>query len=259
MRRTDGVVRLGSHSELAEEYSLKFLGNLHSAETSGRYRNRKEQAVISASTEGSSAHQVLPRAVQNERTGVIRSFYGIAARLDRVGFGMLRLGLVVVLCWIGGLKAANYEAEGIVPFVANSPLMNFFYHHPAPDYREQNPAGGLNIASHEWNETNGTYVFSYGLGCIIVALGILIALHPLFPQVAAVGSFLVILMACTTLSFLATTPEAWVSGPGYSVHGFPFLALPGLLVVKDCIMLGAAMLTMADSAKSYLKRIGAAN
>jgi len=51
--------------------------------------------------------------------------YFKAARLDRVGFGMLRIGLVVVLCWIGGLKAANYEAEGIVPFVANSPLMRF--------------------------------------------------------------------------------------------------------------------------------------
>jgi len=189
----------------------------------------------------------------------MRFFYRIAARLDRFGFGMLRLGLVVVLCWIGGLKAANYEAEGIVPFVANSPLMNFFYHHPAPEYRQQNPAGGLNIASHEWNETNGTYVFSYKLGCIIVGLGILIALNPLFPQVAAVGSFFVVLMACTTLSFLVTTPETWVSGPGNSVHGFPFLALPGLLVVKDSIMLGAAILTMADSAKTYLRRIGEAN
>lgn len=68
-----------------------------------------------------------------------------AARLDRFGFAMLRLGLVVVLCWIGSLKAANYEAEGMVPFVANSPLMNFFYHHPAPEYRGQNPAGAINV------------------------------------------------------------------------------------------------------------------
>jgi len=177
-----------------------------------------------------------------------------AARLDRIGFAMLRLGLVVVLCWIGGLKAANYEAEGIVPFVANSPLMSFFYHRPGVEYREHNPAGGLNVESHAWNETNGTYVFSYGLGCAIVAFGLLIALHPVVPQVAAVGSFLVLLMACTTLSFLITTPEAWVSGPGATVHGFPFLAVPGLLVVKDSIMLGAAILTMADSAKSYLLR-----
>jgi uncharacterized membrane protein YkgB len=183
----------------------------------------------------------------------VRSLYLAAAQLDRVGFGMLRLGLVVVLCWIGGLKAARYEAEGIVPFVANSPIMSFFYHHLAPEYRVPNQAGGLNMDNREWNETNGTYVVSYGLGFVIVSFGFLIALHPLLPQVAAIGSFLVMLMAVTTLSFLVTTPEAWVTGAG-AVHGFPFLALPGLLVVKDSIMLGAAVLTMADSARVYLKR-----
>src|SRR6516162_1965427 len=215
--------------------------------------------MISSPPQELRSHESTTGAGHYELSGVIRSFYVTAARLDRFGFAVLRLGLVVVLCWIGGLKAANYEAEGIVPFVANSPLMSFFYHHPAPEYRERNPAGGLNIANHEWNETNGTYAFSYGLGCVIVGLGLLIALHPLRPQVAAVGSFLVVLMALTTLSFLVTTPEAWVSGPGNTVHGFPFLALPGLLVVKDCIMLGAAILTMADSAKTYLRTIGETN
>ena len=201
-----------------------------------------------------ASHEWMHSSERKERISGIRPLYLAVARLDRFGFGMLRLGLIVVLCWIGGLKATNYEAEGIVPFVANSPLMNFFYHHPA-EYGEENPAGGLNIANHEWNESNGTYVFSYGLGCVIVGLGLLIALHPVLPQVAAVGSFLVTLMALTTLSFLITTPEAWVSGPGATVHGFPFLALPGLLVVKDSIMLGAAILTMADSAKVYLRRV----
>jgi reactive chlorine resistance protein C len=83
---------------------------------------------------------------------------------------------------------------------------------------------------------------------------VLIALHSLLPQVATIGSFLLILMSLATLSFLITTPEAWVSGPDSGVHGFPFLALPGLLVVKDCIMLGGAILTMADSARVYLRR-----
>ena len=213
--------------------------------------------MITSSTEKLVSFGAKASTSEKAGNGIVESLYKAAAQLDRVGFAMLRLGLVIVLCWIGGLKAANYEAEGIVPFVANSPLMSFFYHHPAPEYREQNAAGGLNVENHQWNETNGTYLFSYGLGCVIVGLGILIALHPVFPQVAAIGSFLVILMALTTLSFLVTTPEAWVSGPG--VHGFPFLALPGLLVVKDSIMLGAAVLTMADSAKVYLSRQADAN
>ena len=52
--------------------------------------------MIGTSTQGSSAHETLARAAHDERTGVIRSFYGNAARLDHIGFGMLRLGLVIV-------------------------------------------------------------------------------------------------------------------------------------------------------------------
>src|SRR5437764_8860140 len=45
---------------------------------------------------------------------MIGRIYERAARLDRVGMGLLRLGLIIVLCWIGGLKFAEYEGEGIV-------------------------------------------------------------------------------------------------------------------------------------------------
>ena len=169
--------------------------------------------------------------------------------------GMLRLGLAVVLIWIGGLKFASYEADGIVPLVANSPFMSFLYHHPAPEYREHmNKEGQVVPANQRWNESNGTYPVSYGLGVVIVSLGIMIALYPIWPQVSAVGSFLLILMTLTTLSFLVTTPEAWVPALGDPHHGFPYLSGAGRLVVKDCIMLGGAIVTMADAAKAYLRR-----
>lgn len=190
--------------------------------------------------------------------GIIRRLYIRAASLDRVGMGLLRLGLVIVLVWIGGLKFAKYEADGIVPLVANSPLMSFFYHFPAPEYKSyMNPEGALNPAHRQWHEENGTYPFADGLGLVIVAIGILIALYPVLPQASAAGSFLLILMACTTLSFLITTPEAWVPALGDSTHGFPYLSGVGRLVIKDAIMLGAAFVTLADSAKAYLRRAGA--
>ena len=180
-----------------------------------------------------------------------------AASLDRVGMGLLRLGLVVVLVWIGSLKFARYEADSIVPLVANSPLMSFFYHRPAPEYQHyMNKEGELVAAHRTWHEWNGTYPLSYGLGVVIVSIGILIALDPILPQVAAVGSFLLILMSCTTLSFLITTPEAWVPALGDAAHGFPYLSGVGRLVVKDAIMLGGAVVTLADSAKAYLRRAG---
>jgi reactive chlorine resistance protein C len=185
----------------------------------------------------------------------VKRIYFQAAKLDRLGMGMLRLGLVIVLLWIGGLKFASYEADGIVPLVANSPMMSFLYHHPAPEYHQyMNKEGEMNPVHEQWQRSNGTYPVSYGLGIVIVFLGILIALYPIWPQASAVGSFLLILMSFVTLSFLVTTPEAWVPALGDPHHGFPYLSGAGRLIVKDVIMLGAAVVTMADSAKAYLRR-----
>jgi uncharacterized membrane protein YkgB len=37
-------------------------------------------------------------------------------------------------------------------------------------------------------------------------------------------------------------------------HGFPFLSGAGRLVIKDAIMMGAALVVMADSAKAGLRK-----
>ena len=185
--------------------------------------------------------------------GVARLFER-AARLDRAGVAVTRAGLIVVLVWIGGLKAFPYEADGIVPFVANSPLMGFFYADPGDYKAHMNPEGALVPANRAWHEANHTYEFAYGLGAVIVLYGLLLCLHPWVPQAAAVGSFLVFIMSLVTLSFLVTTPECWVPSLGDAQHGFPYLSGRGRLVVKDAIMMGAALVTMADSAKAYLRK-----
>lgn len=88
------------------------------------------------STQQSPPAHVTPAGRPWHSDSGLISIYALAARLDRFGVGALRFSLVVVLFWIGGLKFANYEADGIVPLVANSPLMEFFYHHSAPEYRQ---------------------------------------------------------------------------------------------------------------------------
>jgi uncharacterized membrane protein YkgB len=186
----------------------------------------------------------------------INKLFELAAQLDRAGMTLTRIGLVVVLVWIGSLKIFAYEDEGIVPFVANSPFMSFFYQQPAGEYRQHmNKEGELVPANREWHERNGTYFFAYGLGSVIVAYGILIALHPWLPGISALGSFLVFVMSFVTLSFLVTTPECWVPALGSSEHGFPLFSGAGRLVIKDAIMASAALVTMADSAKAYLRRV----
>lgn len=182
--------------------------------------------------------------------------FEMASRADRVGIAVTRVGLIVVLLWIGGLKAFPYEADGIIPFVANSPFMSFLLADPENYKPHMNPEGVLNPENRAWHEANGTYLFAYGLGSIIVLYGLLLCLHPWFPQAAAVGSFLVVIMSFVTLSFLITTPESWVPDLGDAHHGFPYLSGRGRLVVKDAIMMGAALVTMADSAKAYLRKRG---
>jgi uncharacterized membrane protein YkgB len=189
----------------------------------------------------------------NDKSWIVRLFEA-AARMDKLGIAATRVGLIVVLLWIGGLKAFPYEADGIVPFVANSPTMSFLLNDPTNYKSHMNPEGALVPANRAWHEANGTYTFAYGLGTVIVVYGLLLCLHPWYPQAAALGSFLIVVMSFVTLSFLITTPESWVPSLGDRQHGFPYLSGRGRLVIKDVIMLGAALVTMADSAKAYLRK-----
>lgn len=187
----------------------------------------------------------------------MKQLFTYAAGLQKTGVHVCRIGLVMVLLWIGGLKVFEYEAAGIVPFVANSPTMNFFYHFDAPEYKQyMNREGEYKPANIEWHKQNHTYIFSYGLGAVIVAIGVLIALYPVAPGWSAFGSFLAIIMSIVTLSFLITTPETWVPPLGDKHHGFPYLSGAGRLVIKDVIMLGAAIVTMSGAANKYLQKMG---
>lgn len=188
----------------------------------------------------------------------VQNLFELASRMDRIGVTVTRAGLIIVLLWIGGLKAFRYEADGIVPFVANSPFMGFFYTDGGNYKAHKNPEGALVPENRAWHEQNGTYEFAWGLGAVIVLYGLLLCLHPWFPQAATLGSFLVFVMSFVTLSFLITTPECWVPPLGDPRHGFPYLSGAGRLVLKDAIMMGAALVTMADSAKAYLRNRAAA-
>lgn len=186
---------------------------------------------------------------------LVQEAFSIMARADRLGITLTRIGLIVVLVWIGGLKVAKYEAEGIVPFVANSPTMSFFYTYDAPEYKKyMNKEGEVVQANQAWHQANNTYLFAYGLGGVIVIYGLLLCLHPWLPQFAALGSLLVFIMSIVTLSFLVTSPETWVPNLGGPDYGFPYLSGAGRLVIKDAIMMGAALVTMADSAQAYLRK-----
>ena len=139
--------------------------------------------------------------------------------LEDAGAAVIRYGLVVILLWVGALKFTAYEAEGIKPFVSNSPLMSW-------GYRLMSVRG-----------------FAMLIGSIEIAMGLLIATRRIVPRASAIGSLGAIAMFLTTLSFTLTTPGVWQ--PGY---GFPFPSpMPGQFLAKDILLLGAALWTAGEA------------
>jgi uncharacterized membrane protein YkgB len=120
-----------------------------------------------------------------------------------------------------------YQAEGIRPLVANSPLMSWVY-------RVMSVGG-----------------FSSLLGVVEVAIGVLIALRPVWPMGSAVGSGLAAGMFLTTLSFLVTTPGVWEP----SLGGLPALsAMPGQSLLKDVVLLGVALSSAGEALEAVRRR-----
>lgn len=184
------------------------------------------------------------------------SLLSFAANLKNVGLKLIRLAILIVFVWIGALKFTHYEADGIVPFVANSPFMSFFYAKEAPEYKEyKNKEGEFVQKNREWHESNRTYVFSRGLGVLIMSIGILVFLGIFSSKAGIVGDSLAIIMTIGTLSFLITTPECWVPDLGSGEHGFPLLSGAGRLVIKDTVILAGAITLLSDSAGRLLKQL----
>jgi uncharacterized protein HI_0219 len=204
---------------------------------------------------------------------VFMKFLECASNLKSLGYKLIRIAILIIFVWIGGLKFANYEANGIVPFVANSPLMSFFLKDAnnkvttdegkvVKEYTlNKVPEGQYNDAKHTWHVENRTYLFSHGLGILIMTIGILVFLGLFSPYLGLVGEVLCIIMTIGTLSFLVTTPEVWVHASpealaaGEWANGFPFLTGAGRLVIKDTAILAGAVVLLSDSASKILTRL----
>ncbi|UST77326.1 reactive chlorine resistance membrane protein RclC [Pseudomonas siliginis] len=173
-------------------------------------------------------------------------------KLDRLGIPLMRVAIAIVFLWIGALKFVPYEADSITPFVANSPVMSFFYEHPQDYKAHLTHEGELNADKRAWQTANNTYGFSTGLGVVEILIGLLVLSNPLSRRTGLLGGALAFATPLVTLSFLVTTPEAWVAALGDGQHGFPYLSGAGRLVLKDVLMLAGALPMMADSARQLL-------
>ncbi|WP_216698997.1 DUF417 family protein [Arthrobacter sp. Br18] len=145
--------------------------------------------------------------------------------IEQVGASVLRSSLATNLIWIGSLKFQDYEMENIRPLVTSSPLFS----------------GVL--------KKLGEKKTAQLIGVAEIGMGVLIAAKPIAPRASALGSFGAIGTFVTTLSFMATTP-----GVRQESHGKTKLSMVGQFLLKDAVLLGASILTAAESLQQSRRR-----
>ena len=65
------------------------------------------------------------KAMMAKLKSLFVAFLTIAASAQKLGINLIRVAILVIFVWIGGLKFWNYEAEGIVPFCGEQSLYEF--------------------------------------------------------------------------------------------------------------------------------------
>jgi uncharacterized membrane protein YkgB len=148
----------------------------------------------------------------------VKSASATSERIESAGQFLLRYGLVLVLGWIGAMKFTAYEAAGIQPLVASSPLMSWLY------------------------QFLSVQAVSNLLGVVEISAAVMIALRPVSAKVSALGSGIAVMTFLATLTFLFTLP-GWEP----SLGGFPALSGSGGFLLKDVILLGAAIWSLGES------------
>lgn len=127
---------------------------------------------------------------------------------------LLRWALVVIFLWFGGMKFTAYEANGIAPFIANSPMMSW-----------------LHILF-------GVQGASYAIGVLELSTAAALILGAFRPIFSVLGAAMSAATYLITLTFFLSTPGVAEATAG----GFPAIsAMPGQFLLKDLVLLAASL------------------
>jgi uncharacterized membrane protein YkgB len=131
-----------------------------------------------------------------------------------VPFRVTSIGMVVMLLWAGAYKLTAPGAEGIVPLVANSPLIWWHF------------------------KLFGPYIGSDIIGLTEITAAILIIAGYFRAKAGIIGGLITSLMFFITSTMVITTPGAVIA-----VHGIGYMrymSFLGLFLFKDVISLGVS-------------------
>ncbi|WP_082813678.1 DUF417 family protein [Bradyrhizobium sp. DOA1] len=146
-----------------------------------------------------------------------------AEPVSRIG---LYVSLAIIYAWFGGMKFTDYEAQGLVPLVENSPLLSWFY------------------------AVFSVRGFSTFLGFVELSIGLLIALRLASPLFSVAGGLLSAGLFVTTVSFMVSTPGVVVPELGVPA----ITVAPGQFLLKDVGLFAASLWIFVDSLKSVIRK-----
>jgi uncharacterized membrane protein YkgB len=133
---------------------------------------------------------------------------------------LLRWALVIVFLWFGAMKFTAYEANGIAPFIINSPIMSWLH------------------------SLFGVQGASYVIGVLELSTAAALIIGAFLPIFSALGAAMSAATYLITLTFFLSTPGVAEATAG----GFPAIsALPGQFLLKDVVLLAASLSLLVAS------------
>lgn len=133
-----------------------------------------------------------------------------------------RWALVVIFLWFGAMKFTAYEAGGIAPFIANSPIMSWLH------------------------TLFGIQGASYVIGVLELSTAAALILGAFKPIFSALGAAMSVATYVITLTFFLTT----LGVAEVTAGGFPAIsAMPGQFLLKDLVLLAASLSLLLASVR----------
>lgn len=163
----------------------------------------------------------LVNATLNPVVGILRRSGLLASDLD---YHIVRASMVIIFLFFGYQKWFEYEAERLIPFISNGPLISWMY----PVFGQRGASWFLGVS--EW--TIGALLFA---GFWDKRLGIL----------GAAGSTATFFATVTIIPFM---PDGWDASAG----GFPAMTGNVPFLMKDVVLLAVSLYLL----KQDLVRIG---
>ena len=132
---------------------------------------------------------------------------------EDLDYHLLRASMVVMFAFFGYQKWFDYEAQVLIPYISNGPLISWMY----PVFGVRGASWFLGVS--EW--TFGLLIFA---GFWNKQLGVL----------GALGSVVTFLMTVTIIPFM---PDGWDVAAG----GFPAMTGNVPFLMKDVVLLGVSL------------------